>query len=236
MWRHWRVRCTVMSVKQSMAQVVGANARALRLGADVKLEEFAATARFYGLKWTSGRVGDFEAGRTAPTLPTIIVVAAVLSNLLGRKVAPRELFEGQGRVTINDRLSLDLSAVRSVFGKGAGVTALDLTHVRDKIKRSIPEWAQQQENWPEPLRDVPPAKIGRVYLAMSDSDLRMCRNIGVDKALGAAAMTELWDKPFTAKRDELAELAGQNVNAQKLGQISRQLKAELQKVVNGGDD
>ena len=225
-----------MSVEQSLAEVAGRNAQELRRSAGVKLEEFAATARHYGLKWTSGRVGDFEAGRTAPTLPTLIVVAAVLSDLLGRRVEPGELFAGKGRVAINDRLSLDLGAVRSVFGKGAGVTALDVTAVRDKVKRSIAEWEELREGWPEPLLAVPPAKIARVRLAMSDSDLRMCRTIGVDGYQGAAAMTKLWNKPFTAKRDELATLAGPNVNAQKLGQISRQLKAELQKVVNDGDD
>ena len=46
-------------------------------------------------------------------------------------------------------------------------------------------------------------------------------------------MTKLWDKPFTAKRDELAALAGPNVNQQKLGQISRQLKAELLGIIEG---
>jgi hypothetical protein len=222
-----------MSMAQSMAEVAGRNARELRLIAGVKLEEFAATARHYGLKWTSGRVGDFEAGRTAPTLPTLIVVAAALSELLGREVEPGELFAGKGRVTVNDRLSLDLGAVRSVFGEGAGVTALDVTAVRDKVKRSIPEWEERQKGWSKPLRAVPPGKIRRVYREMSDSDLRMCRNIGVDRYLGAAAMARLWSKTFVARRDELAELAGPNVNAQKLGQISRQLKAELVSIIQG---
>jgi hypothetical protein len=148
--------------------------------------------------------------------------------LNGRKVTPRELFAGEGRVTINDRLSLDLDAVRSTFGEGAGITVLDMAGIRDQVKRAIPEWEKRRECWPKPLRAVPPAKIGRVYLAMSDSDMRMCRNIGVDRELGAAAMTKLWGKPFTAKRDELTE---PGANAQRRDQISRQLKAELLSII-----
>jgi hypothetical protein len=118
-----------------------------------------------------------------------------------------------------------------VFGEGASVTALDVAAVRDKVKPSIPEWTERRKGWPKPLRAIPIGKLSRVHLAMTDSDMRMCRNIGVDRDLGAAAMTKLWNMPFTAKRDELAALAGPNVNAQKLGQISRQLKAELQQAL-----
>jgi hypothetical protein len=213
-----------------MAEIAGRNARELRLGADVTLEQFAAAARHYGLKWTSGRVGDFEAGRTAPTLPTLIVVAAALANLTGSDVAVEDLFEGEGRVTLTDRLSLDLRAVRSAFTKGAVVAPLDMTDARDAVKRAIPEWEERRKSWPEALLDVPPARIGHVYLAMSDSDKRMCKTIGVDYDLGAAAMAELWDKPFTARRDELA---GPDANPQERGQVSRQLKAALVSILQG---
>jgi hypothetical protein len=200
----------------------------LRLGAGRKLEEFAATARYYGLKWTSGRVGDFESGRTTPTLPTLILVTATLSNLIGRKVAVPDLFEGAGRVAISDRLSLDLSAVRAAFSEGAAVTALDMTHVRDTVKRSLAEWEELRKGWPQPLQAVPSGKIRGVCRAMSDSDKRMRKNIGVDFYMGAAAMTKLWGKPFTTRRDELTQ---PGAKAQEWGQVSQRLKAELERVV-----
>jgi hypothetical protein len=67
----------------------------------------------------------------------------------------------------------------------------------------------------------------------SESDARMCKNIGVDQVLGAAAMAALWRRTFTAERDHRA---GPDANAQRRGQISRQLKAELQEVINDGND
>jgi hypothetical protein len=73
----------------------------------------------------------------------------------------------------------------------------------------------------------PPADFAR------KSDERMCKNIGVDAFLGAAAMTALWRRTFTAERDNRA---GPDANAQRRGQISRQLKADLQEVINDGND
>ena len=56
----------------SVSQVVGANARDIRLKADVTLDRLAWHARFCGLPWSTGRVGSFESGRVAPTVPTLL--------------------------------------------------------------------------------------------------------------------------------------------------------------------
>jgi hypothetical protein len=68
---------------------------------------------------------------------------------------------------------------------------------------------------------------------LNESDARMCKNIGVDQVLAAAAMAALWCRTFTAERDHRA---GPDANAQRRGQISRQLKADLQEVINDGND
>jgi hypothetical protein len=67
----------------------------------------------------------------------------------------------------------------------------------------------------------------------SESDARMCKNIGVDHFLGATAMAALWGRTFSAERDHRA---GPGANAQRRGQISRRLKAELQEVINDGNN
>ena len=67
----------------------------------------ARAAQRYGLPWTSGRVGDFESGRTAPSLPTLVAAAAALGEAIGRPVSLAELVTGKGQVHINDQLSLD---------------------------------------------------------------------------------------------------------------------------------
>jgi transcriptional regulator with XRE-family HTH domain len=219
----------------SVAKVIGDGARGLRRDADVTLEQMARAAQLYGLPWTSGRVGDFEAGRTAPSLPTLVAAAAALGDVIGRPVSLAELVTGEGQVHINDKLSLDTSALRAALA-GASITAHAIPQIL--ATQEMQEMAQlmiSQTNfhWPNRLRAVNPDLRQEVLRDFNESDGRMCKNIGVDQVLGAAAMAALWRRTFTAERDHRA---GPDAKAQRRGQISRQLKADLQEVINDGND
>jgi hypothetical protein len=168
-------------------------------------------------------------------LPTLIAAAAALGDVIGRPVSLAELFTGEGQVQINEKLSLDTSALRAaLLGKTVtaerepltdGALALaQITHAR------IAEDAKTAHG-PKRLRTVKPDLRRDVLRDFTESDARMCKNIGVNLELGAAAMATLWGRTFTAERNHRA---GPGANAQKRGQISRQLKAELQGVVNDG--
>jgi hypothetical protein len=52
------------------------------------------------LQWSTGRVGDFEGGRAAANLATLLAVAAALGDITGRPVTLAELFAGKGDVQI----------------------------------------------------------------------------------------------------------------------------------------
>lgn len=221
-------------VTTSVAEVVGAGARALRLDAGLTLEEVARAAQLYGLPWTSGRVGDFESGRTAPSLPTLIAAAAALGKAIGRPVTLLELVTGMGQVQINDALTLDKSVLRNLLAVG-GLEVLDIPLAAPTIHR-VQELLVRNTStahWPKRLRAVKLDLRLEVLRDFSESDARMCKNIGVDQVLGAAAMAALWRRTFTAERDHRA---GPQSNAQRRGQISRQLKADLQEVINDGNN
>ena len=187
-----------------MAEIAGTNAQALRRTARVSLENFASAMESHGLSWSTGRVGDFESGRAAPNLTTLLAVTAALSEVVGRPVQLADLFAGDGEVAINERLAVPLSAVRAAL-----------------------------TGEPVHFAGIGMLKAGMVAVRGTLRDMRMCKSIGVDLGTGAAAMDKLWGRPFSAERDSRAE---PDANAQRKGQISRQLKAELQKVVNDGDD
>jgi transcriptional regulator with XRE-family HTH domain len=218
----------------SVAQVVGEGARILRIDAGVTLEEMARAAQLYGLPWTSGRVGDFESGRVAPSLPTLVAVAAALGKAIGRPVTLFELVTGQGQVRINETLSLKKSALRAVLSGGGlevpniPLPAADVLRAQEAINRIAPT-----AYWPRRLRTVKPDLRLKVLQNFSESDFRMCKNIGVDQFLGAAAMAALWRHPFTAERDHRA---GPDAKPQRRGHISRQLKSELQEVIKDGNN
>jgi transcriptional regulator with XRE-family HTH domain len=221
-------------VAVSVAKVIGEGARALRLDAGVTLEQMARSAQRYGLPWTSGRVGDFESGRTAPSLPTLVAAAAALGEAIGRPVSLAELVTGEGQVHINDKLSLDTSALRVALS-GGSVNAQIIRHIPAQEMYEMGQLltSQTRFHWPNRLRAVNPDLRQEVLRDFNESDARMCKNIGVDQVLGAAAMAALWRRTFTAERDHRA---GPGAKAQRRGQISRQLKADLQEVIDDGND
>jgi transcriptional regulator with XRE-family HTH domain len=214
-------------VTKSVAEVAGERARALRLDAHKSLEDVATAARSYGLRWSTGSVSDFESGRATPSLPTLLVVAAALGDVIGRRVSlTDDLFGGDGFVVINDKLgSIALDKLRVIlFGKAVRLTP---------VKRAPSPTARRRAKAAAALISGPADAVG-VLQEFRESDMRMCKNIGVSLDVGATAMAELWQsgrwtgRTFVEERDHRA---GPDANAQRRGQISRQLKAELQKVI-----
>lgn len=212
---------------ESLAEVAGAQARTLRLAADKSLEDVAMAARSYGLRWSTGSVGDFEGGRATASLKTLLVVAAVLRDVTGRPVTLADLFAGDGSVEITDNLPVELSELRDLLA-GQPVT---MTPPGDVVTATLtlklPKGGKPPQ-WPKGLvyaGGVDPELHSRVLKELRETDLRVCRRIGVEPFAGAAGMAMLWGKTFVAKRDEEA---GPGAKPQRRGQISRRLQAELQ--------
>jgi hypothetical protein len=195
--------------------VIGANARRLRLGVkpQITLEEFAHAARLYGLPWTTGRVGDFEAGRVAPSVPTLYAVALALQHVTGQQVTLADLFAGSGDVQLNDKLTVDVSALANAM-TGRAVIATAAQQVLFDLERAVPR-----------------RKLASLLaVECRDSDTRMLRSMGVTPERGTAAMAKLWGRTFSAERDRRA---GPDANAQRKGQVSRQLRDELLNEIEG---
>lgn len=187
-------------VARSVAEVAGENARALRLQCPgLTLDLLARVAQLYGLPWTTGRVGDFESGRAAPSLPTLYAVALALQQATGQPVTLADLFAGEGPVQINDKLFIELSELRASLSGG-----------------------------PVTGRVIPSGMLSAMVGVFSEADTRMCKSLGITREQGIAAMAKLWGHPFSVERDSRAE---PGANAQRKGQISRQLKAELKKAL-----
>jgi transcriptional regulator with XRE-family HTH domain len=200
-----------------MAEIAGRNARALRQNAGATLEDLAQAARSYGLHWSTGSVGSFESGRTVGVnLENLLAVAAALGDVIGHPITVADLFAGKGDVAINDKLTVPLARLRTILSgevvippsvKLAGATFEAVGTVRYSVN---------------------PALYQRVWRDLREGDERICKSLGVEPHVGAAAMAKLWRRTFVAERDRRA---GPGANAQKRGRVSRQLKAELQEVL-----
>jgi transcriptional regulator with XRE-family HTH domain len=197
-----------------MAKMIGANARNLRKQAGVNLDHFALATRRTGLPWSTGRVGDFESGRVLPNLEVVYAVALALQQVTGRPVMLADLLASDEPVQINEKLCVDMSALADAVS-GKPVSGETENH------RKLAEVAERFTT-----RQAVPVLVA----AFREADTRVCRSLGVTRERGAAAMYKLWGQTFSDERDHRAE-AEPEANAQRKGQISRQLKAELKKAI-----
>lgn len=206
----------------------GRGARQLRLTAGVTLERVAQAAKFYGLPWSSGKVGDFESGRVSPTLTTLIALAGTLTDVTGQPVSLADLFAGDGRVQITPKTSMPLPELRAAL-KGTPVefTTAHVEGLADELAASTRRGLDQ-------LRGLK-VRVNRGVLRavlrdFTESDERLAKSLGAGRITAAAHMAKLWGRPFHAQRDHLA---GPDANAQKRGRISRELKADLKAALDG---
>jgi transcriptional regulator with XRE-family HTH domain len=212
-----------------VAQVVGVNVRNRRQTAGISLDTLAAASP---LPMSTGRIGNIESARSASTLETLYAMAAALSRATAESVTLADLLAGEGEVLLGDQFTIELSTLQAVV-RGQPVPIFDAENDRKlgKVMNEASRWAitrlPEWEQLPQSVRrNLDPHDWLRVKMTLRESDTRMCQTIGIDRELGAALMTKLWNKPFSEERDHRA---GSNTNAQHKGQISRQLKADLEK-------
>lgn len=84
--------------------------------------------------------------------------------------------------------------------------------------------AATASGWPSDSRDEE---------ALTEADIRIGRELGLDADRTAAEMTYSWGRPLSVERDEIA---GVGANAQRRGIVTRELKAQLRKQVTDGND
>lgn len=212
-----------VSVQQSepLAVVVGRNCKRIRSGAGVTQDELARHARNIGLRWTASKVGDFEAGRSAPTFATVLAVILALQKALQSEVTLADLVAGDGFVILTD---------------GIDVLATELANVcRGDVFRLQPgTWHPKVRS--ATAREVQALVEGDVDKLVRRSGLpehRLAQQLGISRARLAAASFRLWQRTFREERDRRA---GPDANQQKRGQMSRTLRAELEKALADGNN
>jgi transcriptional regulator with XRE-family HTH domain len=76
-----------------------------------------------------------------------------------------------------------------------------------------------------------PLPIGPDWRGLTDE--RVAAGLGISQAQLYAESLRLWNTTFSDQRDRIA---GPDANAQRKGQVTRALKAELEKALSNGDD
>jgi hypothetical protein len=221
------------SQRPSLAETIGGNFRRIRTINGLSQNELARYGRDVGLRWNAAKVGDFEAGRSAPTLATALAVLWALQSaisdraqLAGRpapEVRMADLFQGSGYVAVNDALDVPAGILRDVCsGEAPDPGRIRNRPLASPSAAAIHAKTQKSQH-----------EIGGVLQRSGLAEERLAKTLQIEPARLAHASFRLWQSTFSEERDRRA---GPDANQQKRGRISRDLRAELGKALADGND
>ncbi len=222
-----------------LADVIGANAHRLRSQAGLTLDQVSIAARRRGLRWSESRVADFEAGRVAPNLGTLAAYCIALSDLGCSEATLPRLVEYSTPVQINDELLLwEFDLVNLMSGRPVEEPKPVETQPEDEESFTLIDTPfERSVAWRVTSRyGLHFPTLGAVKKASGATEERLRKSLGSSSMLLAHLSAALWKQTFSQERDMRA---GAGANAQKRGQVSRQMRAELQAAIRAathGDD
>jgi hypothetical protein len=197
-----------MTHQQPFAEIVGRNARRVRLAdKSATLEQVATVARRYGLKWSTARVVELERGQLAISGTLLFLLTQVLGDVKGHRIRISELFEGAGSVELNS------------------ATDVPTELLRNAVDGDVVDWGAFRAQ----STDAAPAGITHTGAGLAEE--RAARRLGISPADVNVHANALWGTTLTEHRDALA---GQNANGQTRGRITRQLVDQVRGRVNTG--
>ena len=202
---------------RGLRTVIGKNARLLRTNAELTLDQVSIAARMRGLNWSESRVADFESGKVAPNLATLIAFCLALADAGCAEATFPELLRSETPIQINDSLLLSKQQVVNLLSGLPGSTM------------EVGEWVLAQQ-----LHRHMPTTV--TVIQSGATEKRTWKALGISSTLLADLSAALWNRTFSQERDRRA---GKGANAQKRGQVSRQMRKELQAAIEAathGDD
>ena len=223
---------------QTLSEIIGMNAREIRLWTGASLERLSFAARAHGLNWSTGRVGDLESGRVQATLPTLFALAASLSQLSGRPITFKELLrpnDWRGSVEVNEKFVIAQDDFVAMLGTGSvwADREEEIETAEQHMANATATDLVRALGWPnkeDAIRDLnlpDEEKLVEVLVAVDKAtlaDRRAAKTLGVSLPELMIAALRRWGKPLSDRREELA---GTDSTNQHRGQITRDLYAAL---------
>jgi transcriptional regulator with XRE-family HTH domain len=217
------------------------------LAAGVTQDELARCARDLGLRWNASKVGDFEAGRSAPTFATVLTASLALEHaaqeaaeardeISERQVTLADLVASDGWVALTDELRFRAQEVADVCRGKAWTFGRD--EYRRQMERAMKATRAQTmralgKTEEEVRKDN--ERLAKLLLRQRSglTEHRLAQRLAISHDRLAEMSFRLWQRTFSEERDRLA---GPDANKQKRGQVSRTLQAELEKALADGND
>jgi hypothetical protein len=205
------------------------------VAAGVTQDGLACCALDLGLRWNSSKVGDFEAGRSAPTFATVLAVTLALqmaSERAAKMRATHDLIIGQlrGEKTPHQADPPTRVTLADLVGSERSIALTDELDVPAAAVADVCRGRTWMEAGPKQTIDRPAGTLAR-HEGLTEH--RLARRLGISHYPLADMSFRLWQRAFSEERDRLA---GPDASKQKRGQVSRTLQAELEEALADGND
>lgn len=225
-----------MDESRSLEKVVGDNVRRVRLFLGLTLNDVAVQLRGLGLPWSTGRLGNIEAGRGTASIQVVLALAMALTDAqrgpLGerRLVTPEALLRSETPVRLSSAVALTQEGYDKLLSGSGPVGAVDVVGGRKLLEdagRKLTAWSES----------LPPGithgevQAGRDHFDLADA--RAAKKLGIEKDEFLRLCLIQWRMVLSDKVDELAP---EGATPQKRGRITRELVADLQEAMARGDD
>jgi transcriptional regulator with XRE-family HTH domain len=220
---------------ESLAVVVGRNLKRIRSDAGVTQDGLARCAREVGLRWTASAVGDFEAGRSAPTFATVLAVTLALQMASERAAKMRSthdliIAQLRGEKTPHQANPPTRVTLADLVGSERSIALTDELDVPAAAVADVCRGRTWMEAGPKQTIDRPAGTLAR-HEGLTEH--RLARRLKISEARLTHVSFQLWQSTFTEERDRRA---GPDSNQQKRGQVSRELRAEIEEALADGND
>jgi hypothetical protein len=216
---------------RGVAAVIGSNAKRLRTNQRLTLNQVSIALRSRGLTWSESRVADFEAGRVvaAGNIETLAAYCLALADAGCAGATVPNMLRTVAPIQLNDSLLLYDQDLINLLS-GIDTQQLAATQSRDDLTTPTTlradEWKLSEQFTFEPA-----TLLMTVWRSSGATEERVRRALGISSMLLAHVSAALWGSTFSEERDRRA---GEGANAQKRGQMTRQLRAELTTAIEGG--
>lgn len=203
------------------------------------LEDVSRAAGTYGVGWTTGKVSHIERGTGPLSLEDFLVLGRALSRVTGTEIEARTLIGNSDSVAVAPNWRTSGHSIASWLEGGP---------IGQSTEALTPR-TTESESWIFPIFDIvengPAAEhlsqselIGRFQESMEWAGLAEARaadTLGIDTYSLAAHSVALWGHSLSIERDYRLDSwtaeTGKKGSAQKKGQITRQLLAELRESI-----
>lgn len=212
-----------MPEAQTIESAVAAKVRQVRQDHSLTRDAVATTARKYGVTWSTGSVGNLEAGKMSMTLSTMLILAQALRDLTGAPFALADLIGDADPLQLTPSMTVPSRKVRAAMsGESVSIDSagrIPLAVGGDSTGAGF-----------QAAMDALPAggkKLALLRQLMANSGLAEQRaaaavGISVDELTAWSGL--LWGTTLSAERDRRT---GPDASAQKRGHVTRQLVDEI---------